>query len=79
MADRSKDRRRPGKGRNEGEAGSREDRLRAALRANLARRKAQARARSDRNAPDTGNNEAGNNEAGNNEAGGGKDTGGDDS
>lgn len=74
MADRSKDRRRPGKGRNEGEAGSREDRLRAALRANLARRKAQARARSDRNAPDTGNDEAENNEAG-----GGKDTGGDDS
>lgn len=55
MADRSKDRRRPGTGKNDGEAGSREDRLRAALRANLARRKAQARARSDQNAPETGN------------------------
>lgn len=69
MADRSKDRGRPGTGKNEGESGSREDRLRAALRANLARRKAQARARSDRNAPETGNREAR----------GGKDTGGDDS
>ncbi|SIS80064.1 hypothetical protein [Paracoccus saliphilus] len=69
MADRSKDRRRPGTGKNEGEAGSREDRLRAALRANLARRKAQARARSDRNVPETGSGETER----------GKDTGGDDS
>lgn len=69
MADRSKDRRRPGTGGNDGEAGSREDRLRAALRANLARRKAQARARSDRNAPETGNDAAES----------GEDTGGDES
>ncbi|RNF34149.1 hypothetical protein [Paracoccus methylarcula] len=69
MADRSKDRRRPGKGGNGGEADSREDRLRAALRANLARRKAQARARSDRNVPETGSGETES----------GKDTGGDDS
>ena len=36
------------------EAGSREDRLKAALKANLARRKAQARARSAATEPEAG-------------------------
>lgn len=52
MEDRSKERRQPGRGKNAEE--TREDRLRAALRANLARRKAQARARSGKGAQETG-------------------------
>lgn len=52
MTDRSKNKGTPGKG-NDAEA-SREDRLRAALRANLARRKAQMRARSAKESQETG-------------------------
>jgi len=52
MEDRSEERRRPGKGKSGDD--SREDRLRTALRANLARRKAQARARSEKSAQETG-------------------------
>ena len=39
----------PGKARPKPAPSTREDRLKAALKANLARRKAQARARTDRN------------------------------
>ena len=60
MSERSDDKKKPE---------SREDRLRAALRANLQRRKAQARARADK--PDQ-NNDAGSDTAG-------SDTGGDES
>lgn len=47
MTDRSKDKQKTPGGKKERDGGSREDRLRAALRANLARRKVQSRARSE--------------------------------
>lgn len=40
--------------KNDGSAASREDRLKAALKANMARRKAQAKARADKQDQDTG-------------------------